>query len=383
MLFKDIPGNTSIKNELITATTNNRVAHAQLFSGNRGSAKLALAISYARYLNCNNRQEKESCEKCSSCLKYNTLSHPDLHFIFPIIKRPGTSVALSDNFIKEWRKFILKNIYGSLNDWVNIFEVEKKTREEGFIYTEEVISIHKKIALKNFEANFRVFLIWMPEKMALQTSNRLLKLLEEPPSKTIFLLVSENPTQLLPTISSRLQKTKANNVTIDDMIWFLKNKNIDKERINNIIKHTNTDLGKTIQLLENRYDIFDLFDIFSSWMRLIYKMDIVNISIWVDSIFNIGRKQQKMFLSYSIKMIRECLIFNFANKSLLKINKNELNFISKFSSFIHEENSVIIFEELEKGIKLINRNANAKILFFELSLKMAKFLKVKRRFAIK
>ena len=383
MLFKEIPGNIKVKKQLVRAIKNKRISHAQLFSGNSGSAKLALAFAYARYLNCDNKSREDSCGKCPSCIKYNTLSHPDLHLIFPVLKVGRSKVAVSDNFVSEWRNFILNNIYGSLNSWINTFGTENKTGEQGSIYKDEAISIHKKLALKNFEAPYRVVLVWMPEKMNLDASNKLLKLLEEPPTGTIFLLVSENPNRLLATITSRLQKTKVNNFSAEDIIVFFKNNNLSIERIEELRNITDSDVGKIIQLLQEDIEGVDLFDNFSLWMRLTYKMDVVNISKWVDSISTMGRKHQKLFLSYSIKIIRECLIFNFANKSFLKINEQETAFISKFSPFIHEDNSVIIIEELEKAIKAINRNANAKILFFELSLQIVKFLKVKRKFAIK
>ena len=377
MFFEEIPGNKSIKEELIFSVKKNRIAHSQIFSGNSGSAKLALALAYSRYINCKNPSEKDSCSQCSSCIKYSALSHPDLHFVFPVIKSSKPSESISDNFVKKWREFVLQNSYASLSQWINLFEKEKKINEQGFIYTEELIQIHKKVALKNFEAKFRVFLIWMPEKMALQTSNRFLKLLEEPPSGTIFLLVSENPNQLLPTISSRLQKTKVSDFSVQDAVLFFKNKNI--ENVEELARKTNVDFGKMIQLIEQGSDKDNFFDLFSSWMRFIYKVDIVNISRWTDSISTAGRSNQNLFLSYTLKMIRECLIFNYANNSMLKINENEFRFISNFSKFIHEENSIMIVEELEKNIKLISRNANAKILFFELSLQMVKFLKIKSK----
>jgi DNA polymerase-3 subunit delta' len=382
MLFKEIPGNIVIKKQLVSAVKNNRISHAQLFSGNSGSAKLALAFAYARYLNCDNKSDEDSCGKCPSCLKHNTLSHPDLHLIFPVLKVGGAKVAVSDNFVNVWRDFILKNIYGSLNNWIDTFGTDNKTGEKGSIYKDEAISIHKKLALKNFEAPYRVVLIWMPEQMNAETSNKLLKLFEEPPIGTVFLLVSESPNVLLPTIASRLQKIKASDFSTEDMIEVFKNDNLSIERIKQLRNLTDADLGKMIQLLEEDNEGIDLFVSFSSWMRFTYKMDVANIAKWADSISTMGRKHQKLFLSYAIKMIRECLIFNFANKALLKTNKKEAAFISKFAPFIHEDNSVIIIEKLEKAIKSINRNANAKILFFELSLQIIKLLKVKRKFAI-
>lgn len=383
MLFKDIPGNNVVKKQLISSSRNNRISHAQLFSGNSGSAKLALALAYATYLNCTERLNEDSCGKCNSCTKYNSLSHADLHLVFPVIKTGRAKKTVSDTFVNEWREFILNNKYGSLNEWIDILGAEYKTRDKGGIYKDEANSIQKKLALKNYEANYRIVLIWMPEQMNIEASNKLLKSFEEPPLKTVFLLVSENPSILLPTILSRLQKIQVNDFSIDDLEKVFKNKSLTTERIKQLKHLTNSDLGQMIKLLKENTDTADLFEDFSSWMRLSYKIDIANISFWVDSVSIKGRKYQNRLLSYTIKIIRECLIFNFANKELLKTNKRETAFIEKFSLFIHEDNSVIIIEEIEKTIKAINRNANPKILFFELCLKTAKFLKVKRKFAIK
>ena len=244
MLFKEIPGNNAVKKQLLSSVKNNRISHAQLFSGNSGSAKLALAFAYARYLNCDNKSDQDSCGKCPSCLKYNTLSHPDLHLIFPVLKLGQANVAVSDNFVNVWRDFILKNSYGSLNSWIDSFGIENKTGEKGSIYKDEANSIHKKLALKNFEAPYRVVLIWMPEQMNTEASNKLLKLFEEPPFGTVFLLVSENPNILLPTIISRLQKIHIFDFSTEDMTEFFKKDNLSVERIKQLRNLTDSDLGK-------------------------------------------------------------------------------------------------------------------------------------------
>ena len=381
MLFKDIIGNNAVKKQLTEAVKNNRISHAQLFSGKSGSAKLALALAYSQYLNCENKTENDSCGFCSSCLKFSNLSHPDLHLIFPVLKVNGVKTPTSDSFVNQWRELILSNQYISINDWIDSFGTENKTGQQGSIYIDEAASIQRKLSLKNYEAEYRVVLIWMPERMNLTVANKLLKLLEEPPKGTIFILVSEDANNLLPTIISRLQTLKIPDFNPEDIVNYFGGITLEKaKKLKNI---TDADLGKMIKIQQDSEGILDLFEEFSAWMRLAYKMDIGGISKWVDKISTMGRKHQKLFLSYAIKMIRECLILNFANSSLLKTNEKEHAFISKFSPFIHEENSVMIVEELEKSIKSINRNANAKILFFELSLKMVKFLKVKRKFALK
>ena len=383
MLFNDIVGNNSVKKQLIEAVRNNRISHAQLFHGKSGSAKLALALGYAQFLNCEYRTTVDSCGICSSCLKFNNLSHPDLHLIIPVLKTKEVQKPVSDHFIGQWRDFITNNYYGSLNGWIDSFGTENKTGQQGTIYKDEANNIHKKLSLKNYEAEYRVVLIWMPERMNLEVSNKLLKLFEEPPKGTIFLLITENTNQLLPTIISRLQTIKIADFTAEDIVNHFGEKDLSLEKAKQLRNLTNADLGKITQILEDKEGELDLFSDFSLWMRLTYKMDVQGISKWVDNLSLKGRKQQNLFLSYAIKMVRECLIYNFASDTLLKTNENEFAFLTKFSPFIHEENSVMITEKLEESIKAINRNANAKILFFELSLQMVKFLRLKRKFAIK
>jgi DNA polymerase-3 subunit delta' len=383
MLFKEIIGNNFVKKQLIEAVRNNRISHAQLFSGKSGSAKLALALAYAQFLNCENRTTVDSCGTCSSCLKFNNLSHPDLHLVIPVLKTKEVQKPVSDHFIGKWRDFITNNYYGSLNGWIDSFGTENKTGQQGTIYKDEANNIHKKLSLKNYEAEYRVVLIWMPERMNLEVSNKLLKLFEEPPRGTIFLFITENTNQLLPTIISRLQTIKIADFTAEDIVNHFGEQVLSLEKAKQLRNLTNADLGKITQILEDKEGELDLFSDFSVWMRLTYKMDVQGISKWVDNLSLKGRKQQNLFLSYAIKMVRECLIYNFASDTLLKTNENEFAFLTKFSPFIHEENSVMITEKLEESIKAINRNANAKILFFELSLQMVKFLRLKRKFAIK
>jgi len=383
MLFKEIKGNSKVKKQLIEAVRNNRISHAQLFSGKSGSAKLAIALAYAQFINCENRTAVDSCSVCSSCLKFNNQSHPDLHLVIPVLKTKEVQKPVSDHFIRQWRDFITNNFYGSLNGWIDSFGTENKTGQQGTIYKDEASNIHNKLNLKNYEAEYRVVLIWMPERMNLEASNKLLKLLEEPPKGTVFLLVTENANQLLPTIISRLQTIKIVDFTEEDIVNHFGEQTLSLEKAKHLKNLTNADLGKITQILEDKDVELDLFTDFSVWMRLNYKMDVQGTSRWVDNLSLKGRKQQNLFLSYAVKMVRECLIYNFASNTLLKTNENEFAFLTKFSPFIHEENSVMIIEKLEESIKAINRNANAKILFFELSLQMVKFLRLKRKFAIK
>jgi DNA polymerase-3 subunit delta' len=221
MLFAEIPGNTAIKQNLIKVVANNRVAHAQLFLGNSGSAKLALALAFAQYLNCEKRKETDSCNICHSCLMYNSLSHPDLHIIFPVLKINNIKNPLSDNFISQWREIVLENPYLSLTQWYQHLGAENK---QGVIYKYEAEQLQKKVTLKNYESAFRVILIWMPEKMNHVTANKLLKLIEEPPKGTFFFMVTEDFEKLLPTITSRMQMVKTKPFKTENITNYLEQK---------------------------------------------------------------------------------------------------------------------------------------------------------------
>ena len=382
MLFRSIPGNLKLKQELFDTISKSRVGHTMLFYGKTGCSKLAFALAYAQMINCEKQELDDSCGKCPSCLKFSTFSHSDLHFIFPVWKIKNKP-PVSDSFIYEWRKFLKTNKYGNINDWFDFIASENKINQQGKIYKDEADVLRKKMLLKNYEARYRVVLIWMPESMEQRTSNKLLKILEEPPLKTVFILVSESPGKLLPTINSRLIKYKVNNFLAEDVVNYFSSYDISLEKARRLNMLSDGDFGRIEQIINEENTQQKLLERFKSWVRLCYKNDIVGASNFVNDAALLNKKLQKEFLCYAIKITRECLIYNFANKSLLQANTEELDFIKNFSPFIHEENSVLIADELESSIKSIDRNANFKILFFDLSLQMMIFLKVKRKFAVK
>ena len=379
MLFKEIPGNKSVKKELVNSVTKNRIAHAQLFLGKSGNAKLALAIAFAQFLNCEERGETDSCNSCHSCLMYNSLSHPDLHLIFPVLKINKIKNPVSDNFISQWREIVSDNPYLSLTDWYKYFDAENK---QGAIYKHEAQQLQKKVALKNYESAYRVILIWMPEKMNLTCANKLLKLIEEPPKGTFFLMASEDFEKLLPTITSRMQIVKTKPFSTEEIISFLETqKGIIKEKALTIAAIANGDINKAINLSQNEIKENGLLKDFQKWMQICYKVNLLELVSWTENIAKKGREHQKEFLQYALKIIRACLILNINNQSILKLQKEEENFVSNLASFIHAKNSISIFERLEKSVYGIERNANPKILFYELSLQMMRLLKVKCKLA--
>lgn len=383
MRFSEIPGKEQLKKKLTQSVVNNRISHSQLFLGKEGSAKLALAIAYAQFINCTDREKDDSCGICVSCVKYNSLTHPDLHLIFPVLKAKGPKKTVSDSLLKEWRKMILENPYSGINNWMSVISHQNKSGKRARIYKEEASNIYNKIKLKQYEAKYRTILLWLPETMNEATSNSMLKILEEPPQKTIFLLVSCNTSQILDTVLSRLQTINIPEFSKEEINEYFENNSINIKNRASMTHLYGVNLAEIIEHINEKDEKKDFLEDFSTWMRMVYKIDIGGISRWTEERALEGKNHQVLFVEYAIKMVRNCLIYNFADKKLLKTNKEEELFISNFAAFIHEENLFLIVDKLEKTIKYLKRNANSKILFFELSLQMSKYLKLKRKFVTK
>lgn len=382
MKFSEIPGNTEIKKHLINSVKNNRLSHSQMFLGGKGSSKLSIVFAFTQYINCKNKQNEDSCGICDSCVKYQNLTHPDLHLIFPVLSINNIKKVVSDHFVTQWREEVLKNPYLDLDIWFDVFSEENKTGKTGYIYTQESEILHKKLSLKHYESEYRVVIIWLPEKMQVNTSNKLLKLLEEPPKNTIFLLVSENSDLILKTILSRLQITKLVNHSPKEVHSILQNKFPDKSKseIDASISFSEGNIGGSIQILQTDNFEDDNFEDYQSWMRLCYSVNISEITKWVNQRSKKGRRLQSVFLKYALKMVRNCLIFHFSDPNTLFVTEKEKDFLQNFHPFIHEGNITNISEKLEECIVNIERNANSKIMFYELSLQLMKLLKVKRKF---
>lgn len=382
MKFSEIPGNREIKKHLINSVKNNRLSHSQMFLGGNGSSKLPIVFAFTQYINCQNKQNEDSCGICDSCVKCQNLTHPDLHLIFPVLSINNIKKAVSDHFIAQWREEALKNPYLDLDTWFDVFSEENKTGKTGYIYTQESELLHKKLSLKHYESEYRVVIIWLPEKMMVNTSNKFLKLLEEPPKKTLFLLVSENSDLILKTILSRLQITKLVNHSTEEIHSILQNKFPDKSKpeIAASIIFSEGNIARSIQTLQTDNFEDDNFEDYQSWMRLCYSVNISETIKWVNQRSKKGRRLQSVFLRYALKMVRNCLIFHFSDPNTLFITEQEKGFLQKFHPFVHEGNITNIAEKLEESIVNIERNANSKILFYELSLQLMKLLKVKRKF---
>ena len=381
MRFCEIVGQEEVKRRLCQSVQEGRIAHAQLFSGMSGVGKLALAIAYAQYLTCPHRTAEDSCGQCANCLQYQKLQHPDLHFAFPIVKTDNGDVC--DAYMDKFRSLLLERHYFDLDDWYRVLGVETK---QGMIYEKESSEIMRKLSLKSFGTGYKVMIIWLPEKMNIACANKLLKLLEEPPTQTLFLLVSDHPEQLLSTILSRTQEVR---------VPRLSETTIAQALINSSAEITNTDAQDIAHIANGSYlsalrtwhcneDNGQFFDDFVALMRNAWlvgqKKDysaLLQLRKWSAEMSDAkeGREKQKAFLQYAQRQIRENYIYNFACSEMNYQTASERNFSTRFAPFIHEGNVERIMEELGKAEQQIAQNGNAKIIFFDLCLQMIVMVK--------
>ena len=367
MFFKDVIGQEEAKQRLIREAKEGKIAHARLFCGPEGIGKLPLAIAYARYLSCNNPGEKDACGICPSCVKFNKLAHPDLHFVFPVIKKKSKD-TVSDDFITEWRELLSQTPYFNLNIWLEEMGAENQQAQ---IYVKESDEIIRKLSLKSSQGGYKIMIIWLPEKMNVECSNKLLKLLEEPPSQTIFLLVSEEPDMLLTTIQSRTQRFALYGIEEKYITERLQNQYGLQEKDAISIGHRSE--GNFLKALESIHLSEEnklFFDLFVSLMRLSYQRKIREMKQWSETLAAIGREKQKHFLSYCQRLVRENFISNFQDPSLNFMNEEEQNFSKRFAPYINEKNVMGIMDELSEAQRHIEQNVNARMVFFDFSLKM-------------
>jgi DNA polymerase-3 subunit delta' len=374
MNFSDIIGQNDIKNLLINSVNQNRISHAQLFLGEEGYGSLPLALAYAKYIMCTNRKDNDSCGECASCKKIEKYQHPDLHFVFPVVTPKNKSVPVSDTFIKEWREFLINNPYGTYNDWLNTLDAENA---QAIIRVDEGKEIIKKLSLKSYESEYKIMIIWFPEKMNQQTANKLLKLIEEPPEKTLFFLVSQNSQQIISTILSRTQLIKIKRISENELFKGLIQKHqLPEDKARQISRLSEGIYTNAKEHIESSVDAEQNFEYFVNMMRLSYSGKLIDIIKWVDEIAKAGREKQKAFLTYGLRMIRENLILNQNQSGISRLMDKELSFAEKFSPFIHSENSPYISTELNTAFTHISRNANAKVVFLDLCIKLNKYLRM-------
>jgi len=374
MKFSEIAGQKDIIGKLLSSVRSERVSHAQLFAGPEGCGGLALALAYAQYVSCENRSPHDSCGICKSCVKYEKLIHPDLHFVFPVIKDKKSNDPVSDNYIAQWRVFAKQTPYAGMNKWLASIEVGNA---QGLIFATEASEIVKKLSLKAFESDFKIMIIWLPEKMHLSTANKLLKLVEEPPEKTLFILVSEEPDKVVPTLFSRCQLIKIPSMNSADISGYLVEKlHVHKSKADDISRIAGGNIDRAIELCEDEDSSLINLERFKNLMRYAWKRDILSLTGWSEEMSAIGREPQKSFISFSLRLIRENLMLTLGQMKnrLVFMTGDEAEFSSKFHPFISQENIYSLADEMNLAYAHIEANGNSRIVFLDLALKITRLI---------
>jgi DNA polymerase-3 subunit delta' len=376
MLFKEIIGQHELIQQLIQTVKDKRISHAQLFFGDEGSGNLALAIAYAQYISCLSKQEDDSCGQCKSCIKFQKLVHPDMHFAFPVNTKNSKQKRediTSDSFISQWRTLVNDFPYFSESAWYEYIGIEKK---QGNINKSDAESIQQKMNFKPFESDYKFMLIWLPERMNTTAANKLLKLIEEPPANTLFLLVSKNIDQIIKTILSRTQLIRVPPVDEQSMQDMLDRKyDLSPNEAKVLTRLATGDVLKAIKIHDRHEAEQDFFDNFKQLMRFAYEQRFVDLLNWAEEMAQLGREQQKSFLYFLQQMIRENFIMNMQIHDIVYITDKEKDFSKNFSKFITFKNIESIYYTINLAMAHIEQNGNQKIIFSDLAIKFTQLLR--------
>ena len=383
MLFKDVLGLNYIKSHLIKSVDHGRIPHAQLFVGPEGSGTLAMAIAYAQYVLCQNTDGENNTGNAACNLKFEQFSHPDLHFAFPVTTTDQVKKhPVSSHFLPEWRTLLKEQPYGNLYDWYKRLGVDNK---QGQIGVDEALDIIKALSLKSYEGGYKIMLIWMADKMNTAAANKLLKLIEEPPNKTIFLLIAEDEEQIINTIRSRCQIIHFPPLAEEDIKnGLVKQYSISEKDALAIARQSDGNYNKACDLVYQDSEEIQFETWFITWIRSAFKAKgnktaIHDLISWSEEIAKTGRETQKLFLNYCINFFRQALLLNYNASSLVYFDIKTKNFdLAKFAPFVHNNNILDISEALQDAIYHIERNGNSKIILTDLSIKLTRLLHAKQ-----
>ncbi|MFZ4435278.1 MAG: ATP-binding protein [Flavobacterium psychrophilum] len=379
MLFSSLLGHDHLISHLTKTADAGRIPHAQLFVGPEGCGTLAVAIAYAQYILCQNQGSENNTGNAACNLKFETISHPDLHFIFPTVTTEEVkSKPKSSDFSAEWRQFVNQNLYGSLFDWYQVLGVQNK---QGEIRVTDAQEIVKSLSLKAYEGGYKITIIWMADKMNIEASNKLLKLLEEPSDKTLFILISDNEEAIIQTIRSRCQVLNFNALPekiIEDAL--VSRENIEPRSAKKLAHQAQGDYNKALKLLEenNEEDLFEKW--FVDWVRAAFRAKgnaaaIQDLLSWSEQIASLGREAQKKYLNYCIELFRQALLLNYQTTSLVYVEPKIENFkLENFAPFVNHSNIEAIITALSEASYHIERNGNAKLILTDLSIKLTRLI---------
>lgn len=368
MYFRDIIGQNHVIRHLIDTVEQGIVPHARIFHGPEGVGKLPLAIAYARYLNCTSRGKEDACGECPSCHKFDKLAHPDLHFVFPVVKS-----KVSDEYLPEWRDMLARKPYFNLSEWLQSIDAQNA---QGLIYEKESGEIIRKLNLKVYEALYKVMIVWLPEKMHLACANKLLKMIEEPPNHTVFILITEDQENVLQTIWSRCQPLHVKAIELDDMVGALqRNFDVNQERARSTAHMARGSYTRAMEQLQSSEDNSYFFKLFIEMTRASFSGNIKKIKQVAGELASVGRERQKSFLLYALRLFREYFVTNLNEPAMVYLNEEEKQFGERFAPFVNEKNIEELYDEFSLAHRQVEQNGNAKIIFLDLCLKVTLFLR--------
>ena len=372
MKRKEVIGQEEVWQRLITMVREDRLPHAIMLCGPQGCGKMALALAFASYLICQNREgHDEACGECRQCKMLEKWGHPDLLFSYPTIKTPNMGSEhkpVSEDFAEEWRNMISRSPYFNIEQWMTEIGAEN---QQAIITAGESDELNRKLSLKSSQGGYKVSVIWLPERMNIECANKILKLIEEPPSQTIFIMVSENPDNLLETIRSRVQRIDVKKTDNESIQKALVGKyGISEDDAMRVARLANGDWLTAVSELSADGENKEFLADFQSLMRLAYQRNVRELKHWSENINSYGREKQKRFLTYFLRMIRESFMYNFQQPELSYMTSQEEAFTANFARFVNESNILQITELANKAIRDISQNANGKIVFFDMALQM-------------
>ena len=368
MKFSDVIGHEEVKQRLRQMVSEDRVPHALMFCGPRGSGKMALALAFASYLLCRDRSGGDACGACPQCAMTAKLAHPDLHFSYPVIRPSGTGSEhkmSSEDFASEWRELLLQGPYFTIEQWLACMGAANQQAQMG---VGESDALSRALSLKSSQGGYKVAILWLPERMNAECANKMLKLLEEPPQATVFLLVCEEPGMLIDTIKSRAQRIDVRRIADEDIERALvERRGIDPDGARRLARAAGGSWLGALEELDAGNEKKEFLDMFISLMRLAYMRKIKDLKKWSDTAAALGRERQKRMLEYFLRLVRENFMYNFRNPQLCYMTRDEEKFARNFSPYINEANVLEISAMMNRAIRDIGQNANAKIVFFDMA----------------
>lgn len=369
MKFSQVIGQEEVKNKLRHAFIEGRIAHAIMFLGPEGNGALPLAIAFAQYVSCPNRTEEDSCGTCPTCRKISSYQFADMYFTFPFFNKSdgGSEKTICDDYMKEWRDQLNVNPYMGLDEWRDRLTKENKQLH---ISVKEAAKIIQNLTLKSFEGGHKFQFIWMAEFLKPDTANKLLKIIEEPPANTIFLLTANSTENILQTILSRVQTIHVPRINDEQITAALIADNIPAAKAAEIAHYAHGDWNKALRYSRSENPDEYFTQQFRTWMRMCYKKDMPWLLKWADEIHQLPREEQKHFLAYALDQIRQNLVLNYTGDEIVRMNREEREFSVKFSQFINDLNAEDLMEEITEAYNDISRNAYTKLVLTHLSIRV-------------